>query len=84
MPARAAAASASPLACPTDIAVRALTWNSTRSTATAHGRELGDERVELALRARRAARAARSVGRGADHAVGDCATGLRRRGATAP
>ena len=49
--ARRPRASASPLACPTDIAVRTFTWNSTRSTATALGPELGDQRVELALRA---------------------------------
>ena len=36
-PARAAATSASPLAWPTLIAVRALFWNSTRSTETADG-----------------------------------------------
>ena len=57
-PAAPGDASASPLACPTDIAVRAFTWNSTRSTATAAGAVLGDQRVELALRARRAGRAA--------------------------
>ena len=38
MPASAAAARASPLAWPTDMAVRALTWNSTRSTTTTSGR----------------------------------------------
>ena len=36
-PARPARASASPLACPTDIAVRVFTWNRTRSTAIAWG-----------------------------------------------
>ena len=36
-PARPASASASPLAWPTDIAVRVFTWNSTRSTASATG-----------------------------------------------
>jgi len=37
MPRRAATTSATPLAWPTDMAVRALFWNSTRSTATAEG-----------------------------------------------
>ncbi len=49
IPARAAVASASPLAWPTDIAVRTLTWNRTRSTATADGAELFDQCFELTL-----------------------------------
>ena len=36
-PAPAAAASASPLAWPTDMAVRTLVWKNTRSTTTASG-----------------------------------------------
>ena len=40
---------AMPLAWPTDMAVRTLTWKSTRSTATADGRELGEQRPEVAL-----------------------------------
>ncbi len=36
-PLAAASARASPLAWPTDMAVRALTWKNTRSTATAAG-----------------------------------------------
>ena len=63
MPARRpATASASPLACPTDIAVRVFTWNSTRSTATADRRELDDQRVELAAAAWRGASGSSSLG----------------------
>ena len=47
MRSRPAIASASPLACPTDIAVRAFTWNSTRSTAIADRSQSRRQRVEL-------------------------------------
>ena len=54
----AASASASPLAWPTLIAVRTLTWKNTCSTATACGRELGDQRRRTRAAARRDAAAA--------------------------
>ena len=62
--------SASPLACPTDIAVRTLTWNSTRSTATAAGRQLLDQVLELALQPAEAL-GQRHVRWRADHAERD-------------
>ncbi len=52
-PARAAATSARPLACPTDIAVRALAWNSTRSTASADGRTCATSDASSSARATR-------------------------------
>ena len=51
--------------------MRALFWNSTRSTATADGPVLRDERAQLVGERERAGRAAASVGRGADHAARD-------------
>ena len=77
MPSRAAATSASPLAWPTEIAVRAFDWNSTRSTASARGRELGDQVIELAgERCEPFRERHRRIG--ADHAVADGATSAAR------
>ena len=45
----AASAMASPLAWPTDMAVRTLTWKNTRSTATTSGRSSAMQRPQLAL-----------------------------------
>ena len=69
IPARAAATSARPLAWPTEIAVRALFWNRTRSTARADGRSCRHEARPVRRRPRGAARAA-------DHSA---RSGSRRR-----
>ena len=65
-PAAAASASASPLAWPTLIAVRTLTWKNTCSTATTAGAELGDQRRQLAPQLGQALR--QRVGRRGAHA----------------
>ncbi len=57
MPASAAVARAKPLAWPTDIAVRALVWKSTRSTTTTSGESLAkSSRNSRNSSARRSAR----------------------------
>ena len=58
IPDRAAATSASPLACPTDIAVRTFAWNSTRSTATADGRVSAISEPQLVVEREEPVRAA--------------------------
>ena len=83
-PARAAATSARPLACPTDIAVRALTWNSTRSTATRRRPQLLDERGELVGEDQRAVRAAGRSARCGSRRTRSARSAPATRGSTTP
>ena len=68
MRSRPAIMSASPLAWPTDIAVRVFTWNSTRSTAIATGRISATN--ESSSAASVASRSGSGRRRGPDHAAG--------------
>ena len=83
-PCSAATSSATPLAWPTHIAVRAFVWKKTRSTTTTSGRSL-DRRARRARRrssARRSGTGRSAVGR--DHPGGDGPLARRARSTTAP
>ncbi len=81
-PAATASAMASPLAWPTHMAVRTLTWKNTRSTATTLRLQLGDQRPQLGAAARPGAAGSGVGGRVRSTPDGDRPAAWPRRAAS--